>query len=122
MKIHQSSVRSAAWLTLAVLIAQTMPVLAQAPSTPRGTTTPRSGSPTTPGSRSSRAPTSTPSPTPSPSTVAFAASASAPNMIGDFFGGVGACGTPVFLGRSVFHSANTTFGDNDFHLIAPGDP
>lgn len=44
-------------------------------------------------------------------------------MIGDFFGGIGACGSqPVFLGRSVFHSAGSTFGDDDFHLIAPGNP
>jgi hypothetical protein len=44
-------------------------------------------------------------------------------MIGDFFGGIGACGgQPVFLGRAVFHSAATTLGDDDFHLIAPGSP
>lgn len=44
-------------------------------------------------------------------------------MIGDFFGGIGACSSgPIFIGRSVFHSAGSTLGANDFHLINSGNP
>lgn len=51
----------------------------------------------------------------------MASSAAAPNMIGDFFGGIGAC-EPVFVGQAIFHSAASPLGNDDFHLIHSGSP
>lgn len=51
----------------------------------------------------------------------MASSAAAPNMIGDFFGGIGVC-EPVLVGQAIFHSAASPLGNDDFHLISPGNP
>ena len=70
-------------------------------------------------SPSARAPNPTPSTAAAPVTVAFTASATAPNMIGDFFGGVGSSGAqPVLL----HPESGNELEDHRDHAVWLGEP